>query len=324
MSKVRNSNLLYRPSVSVWTARKLDKFQTEKVNEEAGAVVGAARVNKQLLPECAEIIAVHKFGANFRNWVYARTLPWDDGGARIGQVSRHLDFMQEVGDKMREFDVLVEGFLAKYEEEREQARFKLNNMFNTADYPGVEEVRGKFRIAMDVMPLPDVEDFRIIDGLTPEEAEKLAHDAASAVEERIKLAMDEAYERLFKVVSKLGATLAQYGNKEIKKFNDTLMSNIEDLVGIMPALNITGDPRLSALTSDAKQLLDYDLKDLRKDGAVRAAAVADAEALVAKFNQVMGRASAEVGQMAAVPDVPSASKLAPNAAELFADILSGD
>lgn len=324
MSKVRNSNLLYRPSVSVWTARKLDKGQTEKVNEEAGAVVGAARVNKQLLPECAELEAIQKFAANFRNWVYAHTLPWDDGGARIGQVSRHLDFTQEVGDKMREFDVLVDAFLAKYEDEREQARFKLNDMFNNADYPGVEEVRGKFHIAMDVMPLPDAEDFRIIDGLTPEEAEKLAQDAAGAIERRVKLAMDEAYERLFKVVSKLGATLAQYGNKEIRKFNDTLMGNIGDLVGIMPALNITGDPRLAVLTAETKQLLDYDLKDLRKDDAVRQAAIADAEALVAKFDQIMGRAPAEIGQVAAVPEVPAAPKLAINAAELFADILGGE
>ncbi len=326
MSKIRNSNLLYRPSISVWTARKLDKGETIKVNEDAGAVAGAARVNKNLLPDCAELVATQKFQANFRNWVYANTLPWDDGGARIGQVTRHMDFMQAVGDKMREFEALVDVFITKYEAEKENARFTLNTLFDEADYPGVDEVRSKFSISIDVMPLPDAQDFRIVDGLTPEEADKLAALAASGVEARIKAGMDEAYERLFTVVSKMALTLAQYGNKQVKKFNDTLLGNIEDLVAVMPALNITSDPRLTALTAEARELLDYDLKDLRKDEAVRAAAIADAQALVDKFAQIMGRPAAEptepAGQTAAVPDVPPSAQN--GRAGLFADILSGE
>ena len=319
MSNIRNSNLLYRPAISVWTARRLDRTQTEQVNENAGAVAGAARVNKQLLPECAELEAIQKFASGFRNWVYANTLPWDDGGARIGGVLRHMDFMSEVGDKMREFDALVDTFIDNYETAKANARFTLNTMFSDDEYPGVSELRGKFRISIDVMPLPDAEDLRCIDGITTEEADKLASVAAANVEARLKAGMDEAYERLFNVVAKMAVTLTQFGNREVKKFNDTLVGNIADIVAVMPALNIMGDPKLTALTTEAKLLLDYDLKDLRKDDLTRAAAIKDAQALVAKFDAIMGRGTTvPAGQVAAMPDVPAA---ATGMADLFADMM---
>ena len=309
MSNIRNSNLLYRPAISVWTARKLDREETGKVNEAAGAVASAARVNKSLLPDSPQLVAVQKYQGVFRNWVYTSTLPWDDSGARIGQVRRHMDFMAEAGDKMREFDTLVDAFMDSYAAEIENAKFTLNTMFKAEDYPGVDEVRAKFRISLDVMPLPDAGDFRIIDGITPEEADKLCAVATDAVEQRLKAAMAEAYQRLFKVVSTMSSTLTLFDKKEIKKFNDTLTGNIAELVQVMPALNITDDPLLRSLANEARQLLDYTLLDLRKDTTSRNAAIADAADLAERINLSM-------------PDNLHRVQSAPKAnASLFADML---
>src|SRR6185503_20341780 len=101
MDMFRNSMILYRPSLSVWTARKKDKDESEKVNTSAGAVAGAANVHKALLPDSAELQAVQKWATSFRTWVYTNTLPWDDAGGRVARVEKHMDFMQEVGDRLR-------------------------------------------------------------------------------------------------------------------------------------------------------------------------------------------------------------------------------
>src|ERR1700744_3470068 len=101
MSQFRNSMMLYRPSLSCWTARKKDKDQSAKANKDAGAVEGAANVYKALLPDCAELMAVQKWATSFRSWVYATTLPWDDMGGRVAKVERHMDFMTEAGDRIR-------------------------------------------------------------------------------------------------------------------------------------------------------------------------------------------------------------------------------
>lgn len=317
MSNYHNSNLLYRPSVSIWTARKKDKAESVKVNSEAGAVDGAANVYKQLLPNSPELEAVQKFQTAFRTWMYDNTLPWDDSGWRIGRVVRHMEFMQEAGDRMREFDILVDAFAQAYAKEIENAKFNLNAMFDANDYPGGDEMRGKFRISVDVMTLPNSEDFRVVDGVPQEEVDKLCQIASNSVEAKIAAGMAEAYKRLFSVVSKMSTTLTQYGDKEIKKFNDTLVGNISDLVAIMPALNLTDDPVLNALTSEAKQLVDYDLTDLRKDDKTRKSAIIEAGKLAAKFAQLLGDNSVDKGY--AVPSVPPVGKSV--TANLFADML---
>lgn len=317
MSQYHNSNLLYRPSVSIWTARKKDKAESVKVNANAGAIDGAANVYKQLLPDSPELEAVQKFQNVFRTFVYDNTLPWDDSGWRIGRVVRHMEFMQEVGDMMRQFDSLVDAFVDAYSKDIEQAKFTLNAMFDQADYPGADEVRGKFRISVDVMTLPNSEDFRVVDGVPQAEVDKLCDIAANSVEAKIAAGMNEAYKRLFSVVSKMSTTLTQYGDKEVKKFNDTLVNNIADLVAIMPALNLTDDPVLNALTSEAKNLVEYDLSDLRKDEKTRKSAIKEAAALAAKFARLMGGPEPEtVGST--VPDVPVKVD---SVAALFADMM---
>ena len=282
-SAYHNANLLYRPSISLWTARKLDKAQSAKVNTEAGAVAGAANVYKQLLPESAKLAEVQKFAGAFRQWCSDRTLPWDDAGWRIGTVVRHMDFMSDAGDKMRQFDALVDEFVAEYAVEHEKARFSLNDLFNNADYPGVNEVRRKFGISLDVSSLPNTEDFRIVDGIPADEVERLVTEARTSVEDRVNAAVKEAYARLHGVVAKMAGTLRQYEGKEVKKFNDTLVTNIADVVALMPALNILHDPTLDALAAEAKLLTDYAPEDLRKDQLARKTAIKEAENLAKKF-----------------------------------------
>lgn len=317
-SQYRNSNLLYRPSVSVWTARKMDKAESAKVNADNGARGDVARVYKDLLPDAASLDKVQKYGGYFREWVKSRTLPWDTG-TFIGQVSKHMDLMSEAGDKFREFWALYDTFEGEYAQAYENARFTMGALFNPADYPGIAEVKSKFHISLDVLPLPATEDFRIVDGMPQEEVDRLCSISEQAMIDKTKAAMDTAYERIFSVVSKMGVTLSQFGDKEIKKFNDSLLGNIEDLIAVMPALNITGDPKLAALTDECKILLDYDLKDLRKDEGTRKAAIKDAQALAGKFAKIMGR-----GVVSVTPTAQGAMTPTTTTAGLFADMLTGD
>lgn len=330
MAQIRNSSLLYRPSLSIWTARKKDKAETVKVNAAAGAVTGAANVNKQLLPDSKELLAIQKWANEFRAYCYARTLPWDDAGWRIGKVQEHMTFMGEVGDRMRVGEDLVDAFIASYEAEKSNARFTLNHMFNPEDYPGENEVRGRFRFSVDVMPVGNAEDFRVVEGIPQAEVDQLVQIAQAGTEQRIAEAMKEAYTRLYTVVSKMANTLQQYGDKTIKKFNDSLVDNIVDLVGIMPALNLTDDPLLAELSADAVRLASYDLSDLRQVESTRDAAIVEATTLAKKFGAMLAVdttfTNTSVKNVAAksVPQPASINELAGvDMAALFADVLEG-
>jgi hypothetical protein len=283
MSTLRNSTLLYRPSLKVWEARKLDKSESAKVNKENGAVDGAANVHKQLLPDSKELEAIQKWRNSFRTFIYTSTLPWDDSGWRIGRVDRHMDFMGEIGDRIVEGDALVDAFVHAYELEIEKAKGTLGHLFNHSDYPTSREVRHKFLFTVDVQPIPSAGDFRDVGGVPKDEVDRLVKIATDMEQQKIQDAMREAYERLYTVVAKMANTLEQYGNKTVKKFNDSLVDNIGEIIAVMPALNLTGDPKLAALADDAKQLAMYSAMDLRQDEKVRNAAITEARTLAAKF-----------------------------------------
>lgn len=283
MSSIRNTTLLYRPSLSIWTARKLDKTVSADLNSAQGAVAGAANVHKQLLPDSSELLSVQKWANSFRTFIYTSTSPWDDSGWRIRSAAKHMEFMAEVGDRIAEGDLLVDAFVQAYMQEVVKAEVALGHMFQRSDYPGEQEVRTKFRFLVDVMPMSSADDFRVVDGVPKDEVDKLVKVAQSATEARIAEAMKEAYQRLYTVVAKMANTLEQYGAGTMKKFNDSLVENISEIVGVMPALNLTGDPKLAALAKDAEQLAAYSLVDLRKNDSVRDAAINDARKLAARF-----------------------------------------
>src|SRR5574337_272227 len=124
-----------------------------------------------------------------------------------------MDFMDQAGDWMREFDEKVQAFAQVYTQAFENARFTLNNLFDEADYPGVNEVVSKFGITLDVTSLPNTEDFRVVDGIPSDEVERLVQIAKTSVDERVKAAMGEAFERLRGVVAKMAETLLAAGER---------------------------------------------------------------------------------------------------------------
>ena len=303
MPQFRSSMLLYTVSLSVWTARRKDKEETAKVNENAGASIGAANVNKALLPDNAELLAVQKWATSFRTWVYATTLPWNDKGARIARVENHLAFMTEAGDRIRQGNLLVDEFMNSYAPAIEAAKFKLNGMFKPNDYPTADQVRRKFVFGIECEAVPDHDDFRAVDGLSDDEIARLIDSSEIAIQGRITAAMGDLYDRLYDVVDRFGTTLVAYDNKEIRKFNDTLVSNITALTDIVPSLNLVEDRKLDELARAAARLATYDLKDLRAMGEVRGAAIREAFALRRKFGRddTGERAPVEVVQEVASP-----------------------
>jgi hypothetical protein len=311
---LRNSTLLYRPSLSIWTARKLDKTQSVLVAHNADAKEGVANVHKQLLPECKELENVTKWATQFRTFIYTSTLPWDDSGWRIGQVARHMEFMQEIGDRITLGNLLVDALMGVYQSRVEEAKFTLNKMFNPMDYPSVQEVRSRFSFEVNVMPMPAASDFRAVEGIPKAEVEKLEKAAADAVEARIADAMKEAYERLYEVVSAMANTLEGYDGGTIRKFNDSLVDNIAKIVKVMPALNLTNDPKLAALASDAEELANYAAMDLRQHAPTREAAMNEARKLQMKFKGAIAasiadtkvpKAKAPAKKVAAAPQKPT-------------------
>lgn len=71
-------------------------------------------------------------------------------------------------------------------------------------------------------------------------------------------------------------------------FRDTLVSNIVDLVNLLPALNVAEDPDLESMRSRVESILaGLKAEDLREDKALRQETAKDAESILRDMQAYM-------------------------------------
>jgi hypothetical protein len=159
----------------------------------------------------------------------------------------------------------------------------LGALFDPSEFPSPSKIHHKFYWRPDFMALPRSDDIRLAEGMSTEEAERLASAAAARQEERFANAANVAAQRLYKVVESMHQTMATKIGEKGAKFNDSKLENITAVVELMPLLNVTNDPKLAELAKMAKKLALKSPDELRQDEVKRAAAAKEAKSLAAKL-----------------------------------------
>lgn len=268
--------------VSQWTGRKMDKRVSKAVADANSVAEGAGRYYKTLL-DPAVMKDIQQLVTSARNRHYAMTLPWSDEGPRVLSSKLYFTYMQEMREYKDKFLSKVNGLLSEYPYHREEAKRLLGNLFSETDYPTPEELSGKYGFHVRVLPLPKGSDFRC--NIPDEELAEVRQQMNSENDALLKRATDEAYARVHKVASAYVDRLAETDTV----FRDSLVWNARELVDLLPALNITNDPRLDELTDKlATHLGRHDPKTLRTSMGARKETYEAAKEVVSDIESVFG------------------------------------
>jgi len=274
--------MLERLTIRQWTARRLDKKITQHVTEEYSADPDAGRWNKLLIPKEA-LRPLEKHNNEVRGRFYSLTLPWQDEGARILPAAAFRDLADYTSKAIAEHDRLADRFTAQYPGLLDTAEHRLNGMFNKADYPPPEEVRGRFSMGIHFAPLPTGQDFRV--DLAQADADAIRQDIEAQTTAAVADAVCDLYARLRDALAHAAERLGTDG----AIFRDSLIQNIRDLAAIIPKLNLTNDARLNQLAADADQLIgQQDPQALRAGRVWRKTAAQNADRLAKVAAQYAG------------------------------------
>jgi hypothetical protein len=279
---IANNTMVVNLQISVWSGYKLDKGLTQKVTSDANAAADAARVNKHIVPKESLKDIVTAQGA-LRTHFYTHTLPWGDNGDRLLPRLSFMDFMQEHGKLNEEFNNAVDNFIAeKYLRARDQAEFRMGEMFRSEDYPEPEQLRRRFAVNLDIHGVPTGHDFRV--DMDANTVDMLRKQIEEKNQERVTAAMRDVWDRLADVLGHFASKMA-----DDSVFRDSTVKNLEELVDMLPALNVTGDPQLEQVRQDiADALIGYTPKELRKDTAARTAAAKESKRIIDQMAGFMG------------------------------------
>jgi hypothetical protein len=287
LNMLSNRAMLAGVRISVWSARRVDKRVTAETNAAHNAASDAGRYNKALLAKDA-LAAVTAAASAARLAHYALTLPWMDDGARILPAAAYKDYADAMRTIRFQFETAVADFVANYDGFVQDARARLNGMFNPDEYPTADEIAGKFSFTTRVLPMPDAADFRV--DLGDAVADAIRADITRDTQDALAAAQRDVWNRITTVVSHMVEKLNGYapamrpGDKVTGIFRDSLVENVRELVAILPALNLTNDATLASVTARLeRELCTHDADALRDNDGLRQETADNAAAILAEI-----------------------------------------
>lgn len=277
---IKDKAMLVQPSISVWSARRIDKAVTREVAQRHGADARkAGRYNKCLIdPEAESFVEVRRIAQAARDFHYSHTLPWTQQGAQILPAAEYWEYSAQMKEYQDKFRQAARTFLAEYPALKEKARRDLNGLYREEDYPRSTEVASKFSFEVHFLPIPDKEDWRV--SLGAHEEAMIRAQIEANLQQAVENAMRELWQRLLEAVQRMVDRLST----EEPRFRDTMVENLRELVDLVPRLNLVSDPKLEAIRQEiAQHLSGHAPEALRLDAAKRAAVAAKAAEIAQKI-----------------------------------------
>lgn len=276
-------------NIKLWSARKFDKGVTKGVDETYGAK-DSGRFNKHLMAsKTLEEISVN--AGSIRKAHYELTKPWMDEGPRVlptALLVQHSAIVREGKDKHEE---LVNQFHQDYPALLLDAKERLNTLFKQEDYPPQSVIKQKFKFDVKLLPIPDAADFRVDVG--NDQMAQIKSDLEERLADVYKDGIHDTKNRIVDVVSMMAEKLRGF-NPDSKEraergiFKASLVENIRSLVEILPAFNMSNDPKLTKIINRmAKELCAEEASDLRENELLRDSVAQSAESILADVEKFM-------------------------------------
>jgi hypothetical protein len=256
--------MLVELHLSAWKAQRLDRRITEEVLTERKAEKDAGRFEKHLIPPKA-LEPVSKAHTKARTRHYLLTLPWGENGVRILSSAAFFEYTKAMTEERSSCEAEHRAFIARYPDLLAEAPTRLGaQLYNPRDFPRVDLIEQKFRFQLEIMPVPEKDDFRVQLGSATEE--RIRSSIETTIKERYTDAQRELWERLLDTVKHFAITMKE----EKKIFRDTTVTKLADLARVAPKLSLTPDPKLDEMCAQILSITNsVDPNVLRENKAMR-------------------------------------------------------
>ena len=253
---IASSAVLVDLNISVWTARKLDRNVSKEIDNSKNTTIKAGNYNKHILAGSDHLEAIAKLATEIRDWHSKQTLPWSDTGTRLLPMDNFFAYKDQLSVYEQEFQTRVNNFINEYPNIITVMAYRLGQLFDRSEYPEASKIANKFNLKYTIMPVPEVNDFRIdVEESIREEMRKEYENAYNA---RVETAMSDAWARLHGTLEHMVDRLS---GEDKKIFRNSLIENALELTELLTKLNVTKDPKLE----EARKALEQSLVGVTPD-----------------------------------------------------------
>lgn len=287
---LKNKALMVRLTRKKLNRNKTDKVLSEEISKLKNVCeAGAVRVNKSLFTK--EVTdAYMKVYSEAGKYYYRVTLPWDDKGYRLLSIDLFEEFSKKFKSFTNQYRKFVLDFIENIEAHVEAAKGMLGDAFCASDYAfltangGIDQewLLDQFRLDIEYDVVTSGDDLRAV--LTEADREAVAAQIDAQALAKFGKAQAHIVQTLHDHVFAIHERLCQSENI----FRDTLITNLQDLVDLIPKMNIAGDPDIDRLAAKAKlKLGKWDPQELRENPDARKAVADDAKKILDNMKGIL-------------------------------------
>jgi hypothetical protein len=270
---LENKVMLINLNISCFTGEKVDRTVSDDVASKHNTTAhDAGRYSKQIISKHS-LEAIRKISSAARSAHADRTLPWDNTGGRILSVVGYMDYSLHLANLHSLFRQEVDNFLDIYPKLIQQARQRLNGLFNVDDYPDISTLRARFSFKTNATPLPSSKNWFL--QLADDTMAELRSEADARLSENIDLAVKDTYRRVATVTEAMATKLRAYDPEATNKadkgiFRDSLVENVREVTSLIPSLNITDSEQLAHIAELMRnELCVLNADELRVNSSAR-------------------------------------------------------
>jgi hypothetical protein len=210
------------------------------------------------------------------------------GGIRLVVVGERQLFLDTMRRAEEAYWPTVREFLDRYDLILEEERISKNGGFKAEDYPTREALASSFKFTYSVAPMPQPNQF-LTDALTDDLGSRLAQEYSDRLTNIQRQHTEQTLSQLRDLIASLAETLSSDSPIIDSENRQGIVPKFRQYLDRIPALNITGDPRISQLHQAALESLDFTTEQLRSSRLTRDLAAAKATNILAKFGGIGSR-----------------------------------
>lgn len=266
---IQRRAILVKLKIRQYDGFKKDTRVADAVDTQYHTSGGAGNYNKRLFDK-STLKPIQKIANKLRTEHNKLTIPYTYEGVGILTKDIYFDYTAMVRQHQDEFETAVENFLTQYPIYVANRASQLGGLFDPADYPSINDMRGKFEISTKFAPVPSENHFDT----------EFADDAINEVRTSFAADMRDAQHEAVSALYDRVRSVLQHMNEKLQDpetiFRNSTVDNVHTIIELLPKLNIFDDDRLVAVHAKMDHLLSpLTSEDLRIDLALRRQVVGD-------------------------------------------------
>jgi len=297
MTALNEKAVLVSLKGTTWKATVPSKKGTEATAETHGTTPEWVNTSVRLVRKAVLSAPKKELGAA-RNYLDGKTvgpvsgktiggLPLWDNGRRILPNALNETVSRDLGEYRSRFFDRVDDLRAALPAAIDAARAENPDLFNEANYGSVDDIIERYTFSVEYDLIPDANDIRV--DASKEFVDSLRAEVQGRSDRKLKEVTDKATATIISVAGHLADALENYDpdKKGKSPFRDSTIDKVRDLIGVLPALNISGDARIEKARQDLIGVIgNKSAKEFREDDEVREDAAAKARAVAANISNL--------------------------------------